>query len=169
MINKFIIILLFILIVVGGISYLNSTGIFKKSSPGVVACTMEAKICPDGSAVGRTGPNCEFALCPQSKTDFSWKFTEVESKNEIDPPQTTVGLKYNGTYEGGCFEIDGERWKLLFEEKYGAICYFAGGGTEIGVFEEEGNLVVKKGVLDEGDAETPGVRGNFELLFRLEK
>lgn len=28
------------------------------------ACTMEAKICPDGSAVGRRGPNCEFAPCP---------------------------------------------------------------------------------------------------------
>lgn len=28
------------------------------------ACTMEAKICPDGSAVGRTGPNCEFTPCP---------------------------------------------------------------------------------------------------------
>jgi hypothetical protein len=28
------------------------------------ACTEEAKICPDGSAVGRTGPNCEFAQCP---------------------------------------------------------------------------------------------------------
>ena len=29
-----------------------------------VACTKEAKICPDGTAVGRTGPNCEFAACP---------------------------------------------------------------------------------------------------------
>jgi hypothetical protein len=29
-----------------------------------VACTMDAKICPDGSAVGRVGPNCEFAPCP---------------------------------------------------------------------------------------------------------
>lgn len=28
------------------------------------ACTEEAKICPDGSAVGRTWPNCEFAPCP---------------------------------------------------------------------------------------------------------
>jgi hypothetical protein len=27
-------------------------------------CTLEAKICPDGSSVGRTGPNCEFAACP---------------------------------------------------------------------------------------------------------
>ncbi len=29
-----------------------------------VACTMEAKICPDGSSVGRMPPNCEFAPCP---------------------------------------------------------------------------------------------------------
>lgn len=29
-----------------------------------VFCTMEAKQCPDGSFVGRTGPNCEFAPCP---------------------------------------------------------------------------------------------------------
>ena len=28
-----------------------------------VACTEEAKLCPDGSAVGRVGPNCEFAPC----------------------------------------------------------------------------------------------------------
>ena len=28
------------------------------------ACTMEAKLCPDGSAVGRVGPKCEFAPCP---------------------------------------------------------------------------------------------------------
>lgn len=29
-----------------------------------IACTLEAKICPDGTAVGRQGPNCEFATCP---------------------------------------------------------------------------------------------------------
>ncbi len=31
-------------------------------SPEVV-CTQEAKLCPDGSYVSRTGPNCEFAPC----------------------------------------------------------------------------------------------------------
>lgn len=31
-----------------------------------VACTMEAKLCPDGTAVGRTGPHCEFAPCPEN-------------------------------------------------------------------------------------------------------
>lgn len=29
-----------------------------------VYCTQEAMLCPDGSYVGRTGPNCEFAICP---------------------------------------------------------------------------------------------------------
>src|SRR3989344_4414359 len=35
-----------------------------------VACTMEAKQCPDGSYVGRSGPNCEFAECPKSSPVF---------------------------------------------------------------------------------------------------
>lgn len=29
-----------------------------------VACTMDAKLCPDGSFVGRVAPNCEFSPCP---------------------------------------------------------------------------------------------------------
>jgi len=33
-------------------------------TPQPVACTEEAKICPDGSDVGRIPPNCDFALCP---------------------------------------------------------------------------------------------------------
>jgi hypothetical protein len=33
-------------------------------TPQPVACTEEAKVCPDGSAVGRGPPNCEFAPCP---------------------------------------------------------------------------------------------------------
>lgn len=37
-------------------------------SPKAVACTLEAKVCPDGSSVGRTGPNCEFSACPDSAT-----------------------------------------------------------------------------------------------------
>ncbi len=31
-----------------------------------VACNQEAKLCPDGSYVGRTGPNCEFTTCPEN-------------------------------------------------------------------------------------------------------
>jgi hypothetical protein len=40
-----------------------------------VACTMEAKLCPDGkTSVGRIGPNCEFAPCPTTSTNPEGKF-----------------------------------------------------------------------------------------------
>lgn len=34
------------------------------TTPQTYECNADAKICPDGSSVGRTGPNCEFAACP---------------------------------------------------------------------------------------------------------
>lgn len=30
-----------------------------------IACTMEALLCPDGSYVGRSGPECQFSPCPE--------------------------------------------------------------------------------------------------------
>ncbi len=35
---------------------------------GRVVCTLEAKLCPDGSSVGRIGPLCQFAACPNEAT-----------------------------------------------------------------------------------------------------
>jgi hypothetical protein len=32
--------------------------------PSSVACAQDARLCPDGTYVGRTGPNCEFMSCP---------------------------------------------------------------------------------------------------------
>lgn len=34
------------------------------TEPEEVFCTMDSKVCPDGSAVGRVSPTCEFAPCP---------------------------------------------------------------------------------------------------------
>ena len=47
---------------------LIGVGIYIIEEPRTIAkaCTEEAKICPDGSAVGRTGPKCEFAPCPET-------------------------------------------------------------------------------------------------------
>ncbi|GEM_PF-5725234 len=39
------------------------------------ACTTDAKICPDGSAVGRQGTNCEFAPCKKSNYTLYGKVT----------------------------------------------------------------------------------------------
>jgi len=57
-----------ILVVLGGLWAVNARSV---PPPGGKACTMEAKLCPDGSAVGRTGPNCEFAECPAVATTTS--------------------------------------------------------------------------------------------------
>jgi len=43
-------------------------------APQQAACTAEAKLCPDGSYVGRTGPSCEFAQCPEViNNNNGWK------------------------------------------------------------------------------------------------
>lgn len=55
-------VLAIILIVVAGVAIWKYP--FWRKTEETVFCTMDAKICPDGSAVGRIPPNCKFALCP---------------------------------------------------------------------------------------------------------
>lgn len=40
----------------------------KSQAETMYACTMDARMCPDGSYVGRSGPNCEFTPCPTVTT-----------------------------------------------------------------------------------------------------
>ncbi len=47
-----------------------------------VACTMEAKLCPDGSYVGRTGPKCEFTACPETRTINLYYYNPDLDKDE---------------------------------------------------------------------------------------
>jgi len=70
--------------------------IWKNFNQQTVMCSQEAKLCPDGSYVGRSGPECEFKECPfafpnqhveKAITDylltqkrFSWK-TQENSDN----------------------------------------------------------------------------------------
>lgn len=41
------------------------------TSSGHIFCTQEAKQCPDGNYVGRTGPNCQFAECSTTPPTIS--------------------------------------------------------------------------------------------------
>jgi len=43
------------------------SGQITSQQPSIVACTQDAKLCPDGSSVGRVPPKCEFAPCPTKK------------------------------------------------------------------------------------------------------
>ncbi len=54
------------------------------------ACTQEAKVCPDGSSVGRTGPSCEFAACPTTRVTlgtFSFEAPEGYVRDSALPDQ----------------------------------------------------------------------------------
>jgi hypothetical protein len=57
-----------ILFLIGFAIVIVAAGCIVQKEP--VACTMDAKICPDGSAVGRNpANNCEFYPCPSSPRD----------------------------------------------------------------------------------------------------
>lgn len=73
-------VLLFVLgIILGaGVFYSIKKG---GSSNSAVSCTAEAMICPDGTAVGRSGPKCEFSKCPEIKIDPAW---EIFKNNQIN-------------------------------------------------------------------------------------
>ncbi len=62
-----------------------------------VACTQDAKLCPDGSYVGRVGPDCEFALCSGEAEWLAIKQAiancEVESVWQIHSRTVRVKLK----------------------------------------------------------------------------
>jgi len=66
--------------------------------PKPVACTMEAKICPDGSSVSRSGPNCEFARCPDGTTPVIQ--TPAPDSQTTPPADDTTG--------GGASDSDGK-------------------------------------------------------------
>ncbi len=95
----------------------------------IVACTMDAMQCPDGSWVGRTGPDCEF-VCPEDEptTDssgtvtiegFYTRPTSVNNQEEI----TIRGLS-KGEYVR--IEINGavrnfEHFSVVYNENLGSL------------------------------------------------
>lgn len=57
---------------------------------GQVACTQEAKLCPDGSYVGRTGPKCEFKACPGENNDLWTTATDSKTGITFQYPKTLL-------------------------------------------------------------------------------
>jgi len=92
----------------------------------MVACTMEAKECPDGSFVGRVGPDCEFEQCPifeetlEKEEVETWEREQYISNGQLvwdilQPVNTEVNKA--GLHEGylGLNSVDGEGNKLMAE------------------------------------------------------
>jgi hypothetical protein len=109
----------------------------------------------------------------EGQPSFLWEFSPVAGNNETGAPRTKVTLSVGGevreigTYDGSCLVINGSSWTLAENELTGVICWFAGGGDEVGVFYENGAYVVKHGYLEEGVEGEAGMRGQYEELFSL--
>lgn len=64
-----------------------------------VVCTLDAKMCPDGSSVGRIGPDCEFALCPLSESahyegdTYSFNYPPEMEVTELDATRVSLTNK----------------------------------------------------------------------------
>jgi hypothetical protein len=72
---------------------------------------MDAKICPDGSAVGRTAPNCEFAPCPQPTANIV--VTSPIRDQGITSPVTISGTARGSWFFEGSFPISIVNWDGL--------------------------------------------------------
>jgi hypothetical protein len=77
---------------------------------GGVYCTMDAKLCPDGSYVGRVAPNCDFAPCPSVKTGI------LKGKVSIGPlcPVEPCPVAIANPYASRAIIINKQTGELLF-------------------------------------------------------
>ena len=102
--------------------------------------------------------------------EFTWSF--IDRGVVSSTPQTDVGLSIAGvnvplgTFAGTCTALAGSSWPFLAGEISGAVCMASSTGTEIGVFEERGKLILKEGTIAGGDAASPGQRSNFIPLTK---
>ena len=94
---------------VGGGFYMRKAGLVPERK----LCTAEAMLCPDGkTSVGRTGPNCEFAECPEDipkvKTDTStWKIYSDKIVYTTDQSVDVEMLKRDCVGRAGTFNTCG--------------------------------------------------------------
>lgn len=81
------------------------------------ACTADTQVCPDGSSVGREGPECEFAACPSKPVDpaVTTAVAELEDRITITTPQP-------GAYVASPLRIAGEaRGTWFFEGDFAVV------------------------------------------------
>ena len=109
-----------VIIVLAGGSYVYVSQRDDVEEP--IACTADAKLCPDGSAVGRTGPNCEFAPCPagNSETEETEKDDDAWGTITITSPVENEEIIFPVTVAGSLL---GHEWST-FEGEAGTVTIF---------------------------------------------
>jgi len=110
---------LFLLGMILGMAILYSTVIAKPDGGTVlgptpenpIACRMDAMMCPDGSYVGRTGPNCEF-VCPDDNAPRNYPTTPASSPSAEE--SGSVGIECPSGYYADVANPD-DGWQCFQE------------------------------------------------------
>lgn len=82
-------IILVVIALLAAVAYIVGAAYVRNSSGGRKSCTLEAKLCPDGTSVGRSGPNCDFDACPAPSS------TPI-----VEPTEGTPSASPNATNSG---------------------------------------------------------------------
>lgn len=95
-----------------------------------VVCTQDAKQCPDGSYVSRTGPNCEFAACPSINPNptADWQTYRNEKYG--------FEFRYPKEWDNIVESVDKSYVGFFNEERFAAV-YNDYGGLTPGFFAEQ--------------------------------
>jgi len=74
----------------------------------IQGCTTEAKVCPDGSVVGRAGPNCEFEKCPNRNNFTIVNNYTIDANCNSDEDCIIIDKDWglNCYYQGPCGSVD---------------------------------------------------------------
>ncbi|MGY4884139.1 MAG: hypothetical protein ACP5NZ_01015 [Nanobdellota archaeon] len=130
--KRSLVILTFAFILIGLLGITLAENDTNGSDDDPVACTMDARACPDGSYVGRVAPDCKFAPCP-GEDDDELEDNEAESEDDegiiVGNSCGTVTPGYNNEC---CINEGYEGWD---EENFRCI------GEPVREWEREGNMV----------------------------
>ncbi len=95
---------LIVLLVVGAVY------IYKSNTTKPVACTAEAKICPDGTSVGRVGPDCEFSPCPEITDETPTNDPSLISEEEAKAIAEAQCIKGGESLSDGMYNSFTKTW-----------------------------------------------------------
>lgn len=79
-----------------------------------IVCTQDAKLCPDGTSVGRVGPKCEFTPCPNPPTSPELELIKIACAKKEQEDITKVIMtitessnNYGGNFAAGSYHVQG--------------------------------------------------------------
>lgn len=116
-----------------------------------IVCPQDANMCPDGSYVGRTGPQCEFATCPGEGSENTPVRTEKNAVSAIDQIP-------GGTVTVAMVTLEQEGWVVVHDERNNQV------GTIIAARRVNAGIT-ENVVVDLLGAQTQTGRNYYALLY----